>query len=58
MELAISIILLILSAMLLTKNTFVFAQEGSRICMFFSCFIAMAAAAVGFHNFIAIVFGA
>jgi hypothetical protein len=58
MELAVSIILLILSVMLITKDTFIFSQEGSRVCMFVSCFIAMAAAAVGFHNFIAIVFGA
>ena len=57
MELAISIILLILSVMLLVNNTFIFVQEGSRACMFVRCFIAMAAAAVGFHNFIVIVFG-
>lgn len=58
MEFAVSIILMVLSAMLLTKNTFIFAQEGSRVCMFFSCLIAMIAAAVGFHNYITIVFGA
>lgn len=58
MEFAVSIILMVLSAMLLTKNTFIFAQKGSRVCMFVSCFIAMVAAAVGFHNYITIVFGA